>query len=70
MEDEDEQTMQMAADIARSRRSVELRRRQIKVYTADGSTQTVRMVQNKRGVCFTQKTKTCISTNIRKIKNK
>ena len=64
MDDDDEQTMQMAADIARSRRSVELRRRQIKVSTTDGSTQTVRMVQSKRGVCFTQKTKTYVYQQI------
>ena len=47
MDEDDEQTMQMAADIARSRRSVELRRRNIKVSTTDGSSQTVSLQQKQ-----------------------
>ena len=45
MDEDDEQTMQMAADIARNRRSVELRRRHIKVSTTDGFSQTVSAVK-------------------------
>ena len=41
MDADDEQTMQMAADIARNRRSVDVRKRALKILTEDASSQTV-----------------------------